>query len=445
MFDETRQLLEAGIAAARLSQHEEARRLLTQVIEVDPDNELAWLWLADVVETDEDKRLCYENVLEINPQNSSAKQGLLRLGVATTKPLPKFQPMDTFERDEEEEEERPLLDAPVPPPPDERLTASIASAILNPEQASKKQSWRDLKLQDNYLEAAIEAKSHFNDIWDRDNVEMCPYCAQELTPEQNSCPKCKRNLVSYVYRYENPSYKIHVLWVLLIAMVQMYLMLSYYDLLAQRNALPFIWNGIMMVVFSTLAFSVYKRQTWAYILTIIIFFGSFVSGLNRMFVWVDLSPIGGTPAQEIINSYAEPMLNSLGSAIALFQVVIATVGFLFAILTAPDFQKMLERRLATVIRGSRDSREYHDIAVKRADDKMWAEAILHWQRAAANAPNQTMYQRQLGMAYAQLGFYERSLDVLQSAQKRTSNQEKIADLQRIIDAVTEKLRKSQGT
>jgi ferric-dicitrate binding protein FerR (iron transport regulator) len=37
------------------------------------------LWLASVVETDEDRRVCFENVLELNPDNMTAKAQLNKL------------------------------------------------------------------------------------------------------------------------------------------------------------------------------------------------------------------------------------------------------------------------------------------------------------------------------------------------------------------------------
>jgi tetratricopeptide (TPR) repeat protein len=69
-------LLRQGIAAAKAGRVQEARQTLLKVIELDERNEQAWLWLSGVVESFEDRRVCLENVLTINPQNSHAQSGL---------------------------------------------------------------------------------------------------------------------------------------------------------------------------------------------------------------------------------------------------------------------------------------------------------------------------------------------------------------------------------
>jgi hypothetical protein len=38
------------------------------------------LWLSGVVDTNEDKRICLENVLVLNPGSLAAKRGLEKLG-----------------------------------------------------------------------------------------------------------------------------------------------------------------------------------------------------------------------------------------------------------------------------------------------------------------------------------------------------------------------------
>jgi tetratricopeptide (TPR) repeat protein len=69
-------LLRRGIAAAKAGQKREARQALLRVTELDEWNEQAWLWLSGVVELAEDRRVCLENALAINPRNSYAQAGL---------------------------------------------------------------------------------------------------------------------------------------------------------------------------------------------------------------------------------------------------------------------------------------------------------------------------------------------------------------------------------
>ncbi len=73
------QLLREGIEAARANDKATARQKFEEVVERDENNEKAWFWLASVVETEEEKRVCLGNVLFINPDNEKARQFMARL------------------------------------------------------------------------------------------------------------------------------------------------------------------------------------------------------------------------------------------------------------------------------------------------------------------------------------------------------------------------------
>lgn len=73
------QLFKQGKEAAKRGDKARAHELFRQAIEIDPYHEQVWLWLASVVETDEDRRVCFENVLELNPLHPTARQQLQRL------------------------------------------------------------------------------------------------------------------------------------------------------------------------------------------------------------------------------------------------------------------------------------------------------------------------------------------------------------------------------
>jgi hypothetical protein len=68
--------LREGIAAAKAGQRERARDLLIRVVEQDEENLAAWLWLSSVVDGLDDKEVCLENALELDPGNDAARQGL---------------------------------------------------------------------------------------------------------------------------------------------------------------------------------------------------------------------------------------------------------------------------------------------------------------------------------------------------------------------------------
>lgn len=73
------ELLRKGIEEARAGRTAEARTLFEQVTELDENNEKGWFWLASVVETDEERRICLSNVLHINPNNEKAQRAMAAL------------------------------------------------------------------------------------------------------------------------------------------------------------------------------------------------------------------------------------------------------------------------------------------------------------------------------------------------------------------------------
>jgi hypothetical protein len=68
--------LNQAIVAIEAGRKAEARRLLQSVLDVDERNEQVWLLLSQVVEDDEERIICLENVLIINPHNETARKEL---------------------------------------------------------------------------------------------------------------------------------------------------------------------------------------------------------------------------------------------------------------------------------------------------------------------------------------------------------------------------------
>ncbi|GEM_PF-420430 len=72
-------LIEEAIQAARAGDRRIARELLEQVIELDQSNEKAWFWLASVMDTDDERRMCLRTVLKLNPNNEKARAALAKI------------------------------------------------------------------------------------------------------------------------------------------------------------------------------------------------------------------------------------------------------------------------------------------------------------------------------------------------------------------------------
>jgi tetratricopeptide (TPR) repeat protein len=82
------QLLRRGQAAARVGQRDEAREYLRRVVELDPGHIQAWLDLAGVEDDPAQKRICFETVLTLEPNNEEAQLGLEMLGSRQEVPVP---------------------------------------------------------------------------------------------------------------------------------------------------------------------------------------------------------------------------------------------------------------------------------------------------------------------------------------------------------------------
>lgn len=72
-------LFRQAVELARAGERDAARDAFLRVVDEDPRHELAWMWLAGLVDSLEDKIIACENVLTINPSNQKARTYLERL------------------------------------------------------------------------------------------------------------------------------------------------------------------------------------------------------------------------------------------------------------------------------------------------------------------------------------------------------------------------------
>lgn len=70
--------LQKAIALIKSGDKKSGKNLLVDIVNSDPKNETAWLWLASVVSQDK-QIFCLEKVININPNNAQAKQYLEKI------------------------------------------------------------------------------------------------------------------------------------------------------------------------------------------------------------------------------------------------------------------------------------------------------------------------------------------------------------------------------
>ncbi len=408
-------LLQEGITAVKRGDKENGRKLLMEVLDIDDRNEKAWLWLSGAVESSEDRIICLENVLTINPDNKTAQKGLAKFTSA----------------DKPAEGTRIVVQR-------EKVPVSTASAILYPERHVETLEWSDPTPEIKPTEqVGYAADDSYDDVWKR-KVDICAYCAYEVAFDETKCPQCKRNLIVKQYQYEKESTSLTAYWVTVFGLSQLYLIQALVDVIVVRNLLTAFFSLVMMVVFFLLAVGIYFRKNAAFVSSMVLLIAVVITGLLTFLLPVDLSALNLGQYDISISNYVGGMAGGFYGALRGIRLVTAVVGLFIAIFQASsDFEYVHKKQLATLTKGPTSGADYHITAKKLANADMWASAILHWQRACALEPTQIIYQRDLGRAYAHLGFTQRAQDVLQSALARTQNEVLKVEIQETLDTMSE--------
>lgn len=422
--DTTTQQLKAGIAAAKAGNRQEARQLLLDVLRADDENEMAWLWLSGVVTSTDERRICLENVLTLNPDNQLAQRGLAKSGPA----------------------EEDVVAPPAPTPNTEEkvmrreyVPFSPASAILYPERQVQEVRWQEPKVPQKGAQAEIRHTSAYDDVWSR-NVDICAYCAQELAIDSVKCPKCKRNLSSKRFTYEKASSNLHIYWVLLVGLGQLFLIEAIVNIILGPNYMVAGGYLLLLILFGGLAAGVYLRQSWAHMLSLVALLIVLTAFLLNSVIEVNYAALGLSALDASIKTFVTSFIGGVMQFLTIFEVATAVLALAYGIFKAgPDFERKQTLLTARITKGRRTAPDYHNIARRLSEKGLWASAILHWQRAAAQEPGQVAYQKQLGLAYARLGFYQRSRDVLQSAHDMSTHPPTRAELAKHLQLVRAKL------
>jgi hypothetical protein len=111
-------LLQQGYIAYNNWEIKKARLLWRKAAVVDPANEEVWMALYNVTQDDEDRKVCLQNILVLNPDNAEAEQRLRLIENET-------QPADVPVLEPQVERVRPLISDEV-----RRVFSWILSALL---------------------------------------------------------------------------------------------------------------------------------------------------------------------------------------------------------------------------------------------------------------------------------------------------------------------------
>lgn len=400
------QWLESGIAAVKAGDRESARTLLTKVVRADEQNELAWLWLSTAVESDEEKRICLDNVLALNPGNRSALHALARLDGPS--PGSTAAPAETAVDTRGTPAEVRLPASPA------GGGAAAAAAILHPHGAG--------------------AASVFDDVWDTD-VDICAYCAAVVTESDLACPNCKHVLIRKAFRYPATA-ALHLYWVLLMAVALLLLIQGNVKLTSDRNVSGALLHmGLAVGLFATVI-GVYFRQNWGHILSTLLLIVTVVISAANLVIPMDLSSLADGGADLALVGFAQAVTKGVRTTFMVIQLTVSTAALFYSVFRlAPEFERVSVRSVARLHKGAKTAAD-HQLNAKRSEqDGKWASAVLHWQQAAIIDSKQVNNYLNLAKAYARLGFQERALNVLESTRKVPMRPQARDRINRLIQSV----------
>jgi tetratricopeptide (TPR) repeat protein len=380
---ELQTLLQQGIEAVKRRDFVRGRDLLLQVVEQDDQIEPAWLWLSEAVEDPQDKVTALENVLALNPSNTEAGARLAQL--------------------------------------QQTMTAAAPASAAAPD-------WEAL-----LPRVPLEADDGIDDPY------QCIYCGKRTRPEDNACPHCRHKLVWRLRSSQDSDF-------LRVAMLLMGITAGI-GLLETAGPLLRVSAGAGPTAEFEFLFRFPGVEA---------FFGNFVqltsaSAQMLMFAFFGrlaalLLLLVGLRLRWTIFYYASivAMLADLGWTLYLFVssslgllgcavnglFAIAILGFLFA--SDREFS-VTERRLYTgADTAARSALDFY----KRGHDYrklgMWALAVAQWRKAVGLAPKQTRYYKDLGIGYAQIKRFDRSLRVLEEAQRQAPEDKTISEIVALV-------------
>ena len=411
-------LLRQGIAAAKTGQKETARNLLTRVVEQDEHNLTAWLWLADAVDSLDDKQVCLENVLTLDPENQAARKGL----------------------DWVREQRAAAQSAYVPPlisdmPASGAVPLTPAQAILRPRApeaeppvAAPKAS-RVSESPDAWVEAGPPPSQDMINAAANEFADetLCPYCAAPTQPEDKKCPTCHGKLWkhsrknaggSVAFWFLLGSVLIGTLWGVYAFIVL--LTMRFGQMVASGQLTPEqflgLYVGIRAVppdIAETVLTGLPPQFFWAFVISMGV---QFVQVVLLYLRWQPMYWfLVGLAVLNILLAIGRLAMSPGPQGVAGLGVSLLPLIFLFRI--EDDFAMEHERYWCAPDKGIRSHSAFYRRGREYARKKMWAAAAVHFRRATAGAPSNVAYHLALVTAYAKLNRYERARSALRDAQR----------------------------
>jgi hypothetical protein len=418
-------LLREGIAAAKAGQHERARDLLMRVVEQDEENALAWLWLSGVVDSLDDREICLENVLALDPDHDAARKGL-----AFVRKQKEIQAPSSAEATPPS--------APSPEPPATARAArpaTLATAILH-EDFARRRPPPEPKPEP----PPTPPQDEF------DNPYLCPYCAAQTDPNDRKCQACGAKLWIKTRRREERSS-----WLWAALTVQMagiiwpatvpLLMLVYaaYEIgIDNPLALMPVYLGLPGSLPPEVADAAFEVVPRLYVLAFVFYLLFSLTILIGLYLrWKPIFYLFLISALWTLALAVAGMLLSQGSGLICSGggVVLALLMFLMLLQLEDDFFFDEKRILLRVDRSAKKGLDFLASGRRYARRKIWATAVIHLRRAASWLPDWIDCHLELAVAYIHLKRYDLATKALAEARRISPDDPRVEELTALLDSL----------
>jgi hypothetical protein len=487
-------MLREGIAAAKAGQRERARELLMRVVDLDERNAIAWLWLSGVVDSLDDREVCMENVLAIDPDNAAAHRGLelVRQQKAsqavsadaqpspfTSEPVmaPEAPPHagdavseDAVYETSPQPEPEPVATEAIPEPPVVtriRVPVSPASAILQESFSAQPLPGSEPLLVDQVSEPPVVARTRTpvspasamlqEDFASRRPAEepevapppvqivdefedeyLCPYCATSTEPDNRRCKACGGKLWVQFRKREKRS---KLLWTLIgfqafntmmFALVPLFIYLS---ASSGESLLP----GPMSEALPT------ALPAWAITLITLVASIPFLLSLGlTVGLYLRWKPVYylllANAGIELLMALVSFGLVE-GIAPGLVGIVLAVVTAVLTLQLGADFEMERRRIFLRLDRGLKSGTDYLARGNHYNQRRMWGLSAIHLRMAAGLMPARLDVQAMLVTVYIRLGRYDSAERVVAKAEEINPDDQRVKGLKSLLD----ELRAEGGT
>lgn len=390
------ELLKAAVTAAERGQRDHARKLFTRVVQLDERRVEAWIWLAELVPDLDDREICLENALALDPQNEAVRKDLervrrLRVEIAEARAAatPSFIPVARGA-----EEPEPIL-MPV-------------------------------------------AREPFTDPYG------CPYCGIPTAPEDRKCPGCGGNLwLLYPRREERSPW----LWVAmavqaciaiwsLAGLAALIIYVAYrvgadraYRLIPAYLGLPTdMPRQLLDAALELVPRPVFVAGLASVVLSLVVLVGLYLRAWPFFYLF-----LGNALLSTVLTIGTTMQLKGPALPPGISGVLLALALVWLALQLQDDFFKERRRILLQPEPEAAGGQDFWLHGRRFARAGMWALAALHLRKALAWLPDNAELHLDLALACIQLRRYQDAADALVAARRLQPGSRRILEVSELLE------------